>query len=575
MKMREEPESHSSIMNRIGRGGTRFVRLPRLAFMCFVLVAAVYGAICRPLPGAENPDTTNSGADQFAGWLEKAIKQTRNDLDHVAAVAEEAADVYIDDLRSIRIDGDPALCDELTTRRGGLMRLETYEDYRRGRAGGDTVDGDKAVVIYILRPESFAEDVELLRKHERHGNYVIVVGRESMMRRLREREVPFNASLNNHAHENNSLFRDDDGEGAIATHRAAGAVVMWAFMGEFVAACSRRDRMPLIYQGRGEDGAMEREKRLQDLESEFHPEFDVEPVEPTEAGTQYLGRLEDQVQDMIREDMSSIRAVAVEAARKISGDVPGETYMYVFSHMLWSLWMRAPVPYDTGYFRQLYRPWSVNEYLVRQFSEEDLILCMGWIKGDWPETAREKGVTVAWVGEGQSRAEKMSARDYLIDTQLKSVDTVIEIPDYDVGVGPTDGIMEEAVYWMVSAEIYSLLETDYEVSESPDEIRGRGALHTAVLKDAPGELRTLLEEGKEPESADDMGMTPLHLAVLEGHEKAVEVLTEAGAEVGAEDRYGRTPMDLATSRGNKKIVGILEEVSDEKDLSAAARGESG
>src|SRR5579871_4405013 len=73
----------------------------------------------------------------------------------------------------------------------------------------------------------------------------------------------------------------------------------------------------------------------------------------------------------------------------------------------------------------------------------------------------------------------------------------------------------------------------------------------------PDLLKTLLEHGAEPNSADDTGYTPLILATRANYPLSVSYLLQHGADVNARDPFGDTPLFLATFFGNDACTRLL------------------
>ncbi len=80
----------------------------------------------------------------------------------------------------------------------------------------------------------------------------------------------------------------------------------------------------------------------------------------------------------------------------------------------------------------------------------------------------------------------------------------------------------------------------------------------AVKKNKPVVTRRLLEQGANPNMAEDWGkVTPLHFAVVYNAKKVIPVLINAGADVKAKDFDGLTPRDCAVAIGNEEIVSLV------------------
>ncbi|MFQ3168379.1 MAG: hypothetical protein ACI8QI_000924 [Limisphaerales bacterium] len=92
---------------------------------------------------------------------------------------------------------------------------------------------------------------------------------------------------------------------------------------------------------------------------------------------------------------------------------------------------------------------------------------------------------------------------------------------------------------------------------------GRNGLHLAsskMSKPRPDEaiaesIKLLLDNGFDPNSADNFGLTPLHYAVKNGNKTAVTMLLRAGAKPSAtETSYGNSPLHYAATLGNEGFI---------------------
>ena len=72
------------------------------------------------------------------------------------------------------------------------------------------------------------------------------------------------------------------------------------------------------------------------------------------------------------------------------------------------------------------------------------------------------------------------------------------------------------------------------------------------------EIKLLLDEGANPNCADNLGRSPLHEAARYGRIRVVQLLLDAGANPHQADLSGETPMSVASYYGWKYVVQLLK-----------------
>jgi ankyrin repeat protein len=87
---------------------------------------------------------------------------------------------------------------------------------------------------------------------------------------------------------------------------------------------------------------------------------------------------------------------------------------------------------------------------------------------------------------------------------------------------------------------------------------GSTPLHIAIHRRSLAEVKILLNEGADPNSAGELGNTPLHIAIGLGEREIVRLLLEAGGEVKIRNNDGRTANDLA--KGDASLLKLLNEI---------------
>ena len=97
-------------------------------------------------------------------------------------------------------------------------------------------------------------------------------------------------------------------------------------------------------------------------------------------------------------------------------------------------------------------------------------------------------------------------------------------------------------------EVKTLIEKDSEIDLNSCDDKKRTALHISAANGTDDILRTLLENGANPNVKDVKGNTPLHLAACAGKVPIVTLLLHHGADISATDFNGKTPLHLALAR---------------------------
>lgn len=87
--------------------------------------------------------------------------------------------------------------------------------------------------------------------------------------------------------------------------------------------------------------------------------------------------------------------------------------------------------------------------------------------------------------------------------------------------------------------------------------RGRGLLHTAVLKDNPIMVAYLHTMSTNLEIRDNNGATALHWAANQGAYTCLSLLIALKVQINVQDNFGETPLHLAVQKNKEKEARLL------------------
>jgi len=528
-----------------------------LRFLSITVLAAILTG-CAPCHVRQKPVAQNArfvpGADRYAGWIRGCLASMEDDVDRMLPSAEYAARLHVEKGWPIGVDGEPGAVGEALGRCGGMMRMQS--------AARRQPPFDPGIVLYFLCPGGSEEDGERIRAHKNSGSYVIVFGASDLLGDMKKRKIPFDADFSNHAAEGGGLFRNENGEYFIPTHKPANIAVLWTWTGEFTAACTRLGKMPLVYQGFHVTGGLQYAQRNVYIYgpggqgNDFYRER-PEPMAPGVAGHAFLKRLRRETESLIEHETGSIRAISMEAAQRIAGRKEGKVYSFLSGH---SIIQRARVAYDPVYFPPVNTDWThIRETL--KFAKDDLLFYVDFCmiqNSSIVDDARHAGTRMAWsiATFFSEELDSIMPDEYIVDQQWSYDDAVVRFPGFELKVFPTSGFLAEAVLWMTSADVYQRLACD-DFSGTPDVLRGRTCLYIAASDNDLSAAEKLLKQKNIINKQDVHGLTALHIAAQLGYDDMVRILLKAKASPAVRDCWGRTPLHLAASRGHAQTVKLL------------------
>jgi ankyrin repeat protein len=86
---------------------------------------------------------------------------------------------------------------------------------------------------------------------------------------------------------------------------------------------------------------------------------------------------------------------------------------------------------------------------------------------------------------------------------------------------------------------------------------GLTPLYFASQHDHLDVVKFLVDNGADPNIADNDGQTPIMIAIINGHIDVVRVLLEKGADPNQADDFNSTPLSFASQDGDLEVVRML------------------
>jgi len=452
--------SFSSSLHPIYSGDKSMTGKPFVFMIGPALLLAGCSSLARNAANPCRPDSLNKvGAEGYLAWLAcSCMPGLIDDLDSIVASAEAAADVYVSGNYPIHAFGDPSFISEALGRAGGLISLNLHVKLGPNSPDGKTV----GVVLYCVREQSLAADLAEINSLHESGATVIMFARKAIIDAARQQGVRVAGFVDNHAAPNGGLYRAANGQWAVPTDPTANVVALWTWTGEFVAACTRRGKMPTMYKAFGSPGGFDWAKSIRG--QRFH----AEPPRPVAAGTaarSYLAALGASLAKIRSREMKPIR----NAARLAFDARRAGRQALVFAHGH-AIKDSPGCPCDPGCIVQANEGWFDPKPGIVP-GPGDFLLYIGFggmpdygsfEKHDYLNSWRAAGASVAWCFGDMNHEtfdagfRKIRKGEPFIDQHMYQGDAAVQFPGYPIPILPTSGVTAEAVLWMIAAECHRL-----------------------------------------------------------------------------------------------------------------------
>ncbi len=392
----------------------------------------------------------------YQGWMLSCLDDLAQDLPQITASAEQAADLYVNQNHALVLGGAEGFVSEAFGRAGGMMPIMALWQWRRSPG--------PAVVLYALREEALAQDWQSLGRLVERGGKIILFARRALLTEAERAGIRPLAVVDIHAAEQGGLFRAGGGQWLVPTDPVARMAAEWAWIGEFIAACTRVGRMPTMWKSMGAEGGAAWNEQHRD--QRFHQTVPA-VVPPGALGRAYLDRVRSDLRTLYAAEIGRIVKVADWAMQ--AREAGRAVYTFANGHGP----LRDPgCPHDPRYFRQLSTPdYTVDPAVTLAAGDVILYIGQGGMPVEWgsfaqrdlPGDWRRTGVLVAWSFGNLWSAEfcrhvaMIKPDEPFIDQHFAYGDATVWIDGYPIAILPDSGITSEAVLWLATAEIHGRL----------------------------------------------------------------------------------------------------------------------
>ena len=391
------------------------------------------------------------GADAFYRASLGMLDDVRASLPDIQATASEAAAFYCNDPSDpgLTIEGSEWLRSELDHRSGGIMAIVAW--WPR-----ETFHG---IVLYCLRGDrQLDEDLKTIAFYNGRNCPVYLIGTTERLEQARRGGAKSAGTI---------VVPSRTVEG-VSTCDLATVVVSWTWISEFVAACTRQGKMPVMFQSIKFVPSGQERITKHTLEpampqrryTKFHDDLAVHPVPAGQLGGEWLTMARKRLTALHDREWAHIRQAAQWAVEaKTSG---GTAYFWSTTHTLGRIGHSEHNPTNFTPLPAMPPKAGTSPFDSKGLTPRDFVLGIGYdaIVANEPEK-------LAWIRSSGSKLA-LSAANYkpennvtisgeiFITQPWEFGDADVVVPGYDINIAPTSGLMAAEIYLLICAEINAI-----------------------------------------------------------------------------------------------------------------------
>ncbi len=373
-------------------------------------------------------------ATAYLGTVLEKLSALERLVDLISAGADAAAERFCSGGTLCGSADEEGFESELNGRSGGFMGMKAHPE------PSSLCERDVLVAGTLgLDPNGQAAYLE---EAQRRGAFIVLVGSAaSPLRPLADLYIVTGVEPGTAP-----AFRHEDGA-VCPLAPVLNIAALWVFSAELLAACTRRGRMPAMYQSACVPDGGPRNARYAGQGFHEEDEFTVLPIPAGEKGREYLLHLYKAFAGLLTVEAQKLELLGERAAAAISRG--GKVWCESIGHHLPS---QRGLAGDPGIFTMRFPERGEK---IEALSPSDFYVYNGYFF--YPEQnlaeVREAGIASAWLTGGREVVSISGHQNEIhIDAHWGYGDACVAIPGYDVRVLPPSGVVTTANLWACVAQ---------------------------------------------------------------------------------------------------------------------------
>lgn len=369
-------------------------------------------------------------AERYLMMLSNIVEAARKQIPEMTASAEEAAKLILNG-GTLWVGGrQKDFIAEAYARAGGLMGLKVLNEQAVKQ---------NDVILYAV-PETLQEnDIKKIQNWSDHGIYVLAFA-------CRDSDLRSNIILGSSNRFTGLAMGKNVQHKIIPVDTIANVIYLWAWTGEFVSACTRQGKMPILYLSYGMRGGYERAKKYEG--KVFHDDLTINPIKAGLLAGKYL--------DVIESGLKSVRWLELEKICKAAQwwrefnakPAEGVTMGHLFPTNFEDVRAPKPIKLTAGDQHATIKEGSNDD------KNERFILFVGY---QYPpqklvEQAMRTRIRLVYMSVQPATPAEVKDRIIYINPHWPLPDGCVDVPGYDVTILPASGVMDAAIYWAMTAQ---------------------------------------------------------------------------------------------------------------------------